>query len=127
LGQEARATETLEAAVSLPAVGQGALGIEARADDEPTRALLAPLHDRETATCVWVERGVMQALEGDCRTPLAAHARRAGDGLVLDAFVAEPDGTRLRRLSRSVEWPTTEAEALRFGIEVGEALKQASA
>jgi hydroxymethylbilane synthase len=143
LGLEARATEVLEPTVSLPAVGQGALGIETRADDAATRAILSPMHDHETAICVWAERGVMEALEGDCRTPLAAYAERRAerhaknaenaenerDMLTLTAFVAEPDGSRHRRIARSIAWPAqlppeeAEAVALRFGREVGEALK----
>lgn len=136
LGLEARATEVLAPTVSLPAVGQGALGIEARADDQATARLLSPLHDHETAMCVWAERGVMEALEGDCRTPLAAYAQHRGHALSLEAFVAEPDGTRFRRIARSVAWPVAtgspsrdrdrEAERLarNFGFEVGEALKR---
>ena len=128
LGLEARATEVLEPAVSLPAVGQGALGIESRADDAATRALLAPLHDATTAICVQAERGVMRALGGDCKTPLAAHARRDGDAIVLDAFVAEPDGSRLRSGSRRAAWPAgdgAEAEAARLGEELGAELLRA--
>src|SRR5262249_4953059 len=59
LGLVARATEVLSPDVSLPAIGQGALGIELRADDASTRTILAPLHDEVTATCVAAERGVM--------------------------------------------------------------------
>lgn len=125
LGLEGRATEVLEPEVSLPAVGQGALGIETRADDQKTRALLSVVHHAETATCVWAERGVMVALEGDCRTPLAAMATRTHEGMTLHAFVAEPDGSRFRRLSRSTQWPADERAAEAFGREVGEALKRA--
>ncbi len=129
LGLADRATEVLEPSVSLPAVGQGALGIEARADDEATRAILAPMHDLETAICVWAERGVMEALEGDCKTPIGAFARRvpgpSGDTLSLEAFVAEPDGARHRTLARSVAWPTdgdAERLARELGAEVGRTL-----
>jgi hydroxymethylbilane synthase len=117
LGLADRGTDVLEPDISLPAVGQGALGIEARADDAATRALLAVLHDAATAVCVQAERGVMRALGGDCHTPLAAHARRDGDDIVLDAFVAEPDGSRLRRGSRRAPWPDEAGAAL-----LGEAL-----
>lgn len=130
LGLEARGTEVLEPAVSLPAVGQGALGIEARSGDAATHALLAPLHHTETAICVWAERGVLEALEGDCKTPLAAFAQRQGDVLHLEAFIAEPSGAHFRRNARSLAWPTaapsaeSEMVARRFGREVGEALKR---
>ncbi len=116
------AQSALDVDVSLPAVGQGALGIEARAGDDAIAELLLPLHDPETAVCVWAERGVMEALEGDCKTPLAAYARRDGAALLMDAFVAEPDGSRFRRLSRSVAWPS-ERDANAFGRELGLALR----
>ncbi len=94
LGLAARATEVLSPKLSLPAVGQGALGIECRADDDATRALLAAMHDPTTATCVAAERGVLIALEGDCKTPIAAYAERIDVRLHLRAFVSEPDGSR---------------------------------
>jgi hydroxymethylbilane synthase len=122
LGLEGRATQVLEPDVSLPAVGQGALGIEARIGDANVAAALAPLHDLETATCVAAERGVMAALEGDCKTPLAAHARRVGDTMELAAFIAEPDGTNLRRASERTPWPN-ERDAAAFGREIGMRLK----
>jgi hydroxymethylbilane synthase len=123
LGLAERATSILPPEVSLPAVGQGALAIEARAADARVMGALAPLHDAETATCVAVERGVMAALEGDCKTPLAAHARKQGDELELAAFIAEPDGSRLRRASERTRWPTSEGEAEAFGREIGRRLK----
>lgn len=124
LGLEARATEVLPIDVSLPAVGQGALGIECRADDEATRALLSPLHDAVTAVCVAAERGVLVALEGDCKTPLAAHAcRAAGDALRLVAFVAQPDGGHFRQGERVVAWPEHAAEAHEIGLELGRCLR----
>lgn len=123
LGLEGRATEVLEPSVSLPAVGQGALGIEARADDEATRALLTPLVDVETTVCVSAERGVMIAAEGDCKTPIGAHARRAEDGsLHLAAFLAAPDGTSYRSGERSVPWPADPRAAEALGRELGASL-----
>ncbi len=122
LGLQARATQVLEPDVSLPAVGQGALGIEARIADAQVSAALAPLHDLETATCVAAERGVMSALEGDCKTPLAAYARRVGDDMELAAFIAEPDGTKLRSARERTPWPS-ERDADRFGREIGARLK----
>ena len=122
LGLAARATQVLEPDVSLPAVGQGALGIEARVGDENVAKALAPLHDLETATCVAAERGVMAALEGDCKTPLAAYARRDGNEMELAAFIAEPDGTKLRRARERSPWPNERAAAA-FGREIGMRLK----
>ena len=105
--------------VSLPAVGQGALGIEARSDDARVLGVLAALHDLETAVCVAAERGVMAALGGDCKTPLGAHATHVSDEMELGAFVAAPDGSRLRRARERTAWPGSEAHAEAFGREVG--------
>jgi hydroxymethylbilane synthase len=123
LGLEGRATALLSPDVSLPAVGQGALGIECRADDASTRAVLAKVHDPPTAACVAAERGVLRALGGDCKTPLGAHAERQGESMRLRAFVAGPGGENLRRAERVAPWPATEAEAEALGKVVGEGLK----
>jgi hydroxymethylbilane synthase len=129
LGLEARATEILSPEVSLPAVGQGALGIEARDGDTLVHTLLAKVHDPQTAICVAAERGVMVALEGDCRTPLGAYAERSADGtkLRLRAFVADPDGARLERGERTIAWPTAEADARALGVDLGSSLRAARA
>jgi hydroxymethylbilane synthase len=123
LGLEDRATEVLEPEVSLPAVGQGALGIECRVGDTETRALLARMHDARTATCVAAERGVLIALGGDCKTPLAAYAERTADTLRVRAFIAAPDGSKPRRAESTASWPATEAEAYDLGLALGRALK----
>jgi len=126
LGLESRATEILEPEISLPAVGQGALGIEAREGDSAVVSALKSLHDAHTASCVFAERGVMAALGGDCKTPLGAHAQRVegrdGDHMVLAAFVAEPDGSRMRTARERVAWPASEREAEAFGREIGSRL-----
>ena len=130
LGLEARATAILEPEISLPAVGQGALGIECRIEDASTRALLAVLHDEATSRCVAAERGVMVALEGDCKTPLGAFGERrvlAGGTveLYLRAFICEPDGTRLRRGDHTVAWPASDDEARVIGERLGAKLRAA--
>jgi hydroxymethylbilane synthase len=125
LGLEERATEVLDPAVSLPAVGQGALGVECREDDTVTRQRLAVLHDAVTAVCVAAERGVLLALEGDCKTPLAALALQQDGQLYIRAFVAEPDGTRLRQEEQTVAWPSSEEAARALGEEIGSSLKKA--
>jgi hydroxymethylbilane synthase len=130
LGLEGRATEILEPEISLPAVGQGALGIECRIDDEATRARLQVLHDPATSRCVAAERGVMVALEGDCKTPLGAFGERrvvAGGGLelVLRAFICDPDGTNLRRSENTVAWPASDDDARLVGESLGGKLKAA--
>jgi hydroxymethylbilane synthase len=123
LGIEGRAVAILSPEVSLPAVGQGALGIECRTNDVATRARLAPMHDLETATCVLAERGVLIALGGDCKTPLAAFAERAGDTIRLRAFVAHADGTAHRRGEREAPWPTSADEAHDLGLSLGRTLR----
>ena len=123
LGLEGRATDVLEPDVSLPAVGQGALGIESRIDDEGTKARLSVVHDPVTATCVAAERGVMIALEGDCKTPLGAFAVKDGDTFWLRAFVSNPDGSNLRRGEEKSAFPATEAEAEQLGLALGKRLK----
>lgn len=127
LGLEHRATAVLPPEVSLPAVGQGALGIECRADDARTRGLLAALHDEPTSRCVAAERGVLIALEGDCKTPIAAYGERVGGGsalsLHLRAFVSDPDGKNLRRAEETVPWPTSDEAAQDFGARIGRSLR----
>jgi hydroxymethylbilane synthase len=122
LGLEQRATSILPLDVSLPAVGQGALAIECRESDLGTRELLSALHDAQTATSVAAERGVLAAVGGDCRTPLGAHAQREQADMHLRAFVADPDGSRMRRKERRVEWPSSEAGAHDLGFELGKEL-----
>jgi hydroxymethylbilane synthase len=122
LGLEDQATEVLPPEVSLPAVGQGALGIEIREDDVAVRALLSAVHDRDTGLAVAAERGVLVSLGGDCKTPLAAFAERNAGGMRLRAFIADPDGSRVRRADRQAAWPETEREATELGLELGREL-----
>ncbi len=127
LGLADRATEVLSPEVSLPAVGQGALGIESRVDDEATRRLLAVLADEITSRCVHAERGVLAALGADCKTPLGAYAERIEkDGAVmmrLRAFVAKgADALGHARQDQTVSWPASDDDATAFGLSVGGAL-----
>jgi hydroxymethylbilane synthase len=82
---------------SLPAVGQGALGIEIRANRPELAALLKPLHDAETAACVFAERAMSRALAGSCQVPLGGFAEVQGDKLRMRGFVASPDGSKMLR------------------------------
>lgn len=85
----------------LPAAGQGAVGVECRADDDHMTRLLAALDDPATARCTEAERAVVARLEGSCQVPIGAFARLDGDGsLSLDAMVGRVDGTRVIRGSR---------------------------
>jgi hydroxymethylbilane synthase len=128
LGLSHRGTDILSPSRSLPAVGQGALGIECRIKDTETIARLRTLHDDLTSRCVAAERGVMLALEGDCKTPIGAFGERSvlvsGEvELRLRAFVAEADGTNVRRFESTMPWPASDEEARRFGEHVGHALR----
>lgn len=120
LGLEHRATELFEPEVLLPAVGQGALGIECRAGDDSVMSLLGRLHDCETATRVFAERGVLSAVGGDCHTPLAAYADRLDGALRLRAWVHL--GGTLRKREVATNWPATPEEARAVGEDVGRRL-----
>ena len=110
LGLAERITQAVPTAVMLPAVAQGAIGIEVRADDARMRALLAPLNDPDTAVRVAAERGFLERLEGSCRTPLAAHAVIDGDQVHLVAEALTLDGTQRWRVERT--GTRTQAHAL---------------
>jgi hydroxymethylbilane synthase len=123
LGLSDQVTQVFEPHESLPAIGQGALGIEARAGDDAVINALRFTHDPATAVAVACERGVMLAAEGSCQTPIAAHARRQGDRMQLHAMLADPDGSNARFAEESIAWPSDEAEARRFGMEIGARLR----
>jgi len=93
LGNRIRALITSED--SLPAVGQGALGIECRADRADVIALLQPLHHPDTAACVLAERALSRALAGSCQVPLGGFAEVQNGKLRMRGFVASPDGLRM--------------------------------
>lgn len=92
LGWAGQVTEALPPSLLLPAPGQGALGVQCRADDDRVLGFLAPLRDPATAVCVEAERGVSAALGADCSQPLAAYAQLRGEALFLQALLASPDG-----------------------------------
>lgn len=95
LGLSDRITALLSPEQSLPAVGQGALGIECRADRIDLVALMQPLHHQETAYCVEAERALSRVLGGSCQVPLGAFAEINNGTLQLRGFVAQPDGKRI--------------------------------
>lgn len=101
LGLGARIRAIIPSESSLPAVGQGALGIECRADRTDLAALLAPLHHADTAACVMAERAMSRALSGSCQVPLGGFAEVIGGNLRMRGFVATPDGKQLLRAERS--------------------------
>jgi hydroxymethylbilane synthase len=118
LGLTDRITQVLPFDVMLPAVGQGALGIECRADDAKTRAILANVEDQATRGAVTAERALLEHLRGGCMAPVGAIARVDLGNLQLSAVVLSADGTQ--RLAADQAGSPDEAEAL--GRRVAEAL-----
>lgn len=123
LGLEARIRARLNVQQSLPAVGQGAIGIECRLDDARVRALLAPLNHADTADRVCAERAMNTRLQGGCQVPIGSYAELHGDELYLRALVGAPDGSRL--LQAEIRGPRSEAEQL--GCALAEQLLDAGA
>ncbi len=104
--------------LSLPAGGQGAVGVECRTNDARTRALLAPLHHKDTADRVLAERALNRRLEGGCQVPIACYAELQDDNLYLRGLVGDPSGKTVLRAE--VTGPRAKAEQL--GVEVAEML-----
>ena len=118
LGFEDRIRSSISAEDSLPAGGQGAVGIECRSADSDVHALLAPLHHRETALRVTAERALNKHLNGGCQVPIACYALLEDDQLWLRGLVGQPDGGLLLRAEARAA--SSDAEAL--GVRVAEAL-----
>jgi len=97
LGALDKVSEIIPADIMLPAVGQGALGIETRENDEDTARLVAALNDPETRACVTAERALLHELEGGCQVPLGAWGRLENGVLQLDACLLSPDGKECLR------------------------------
>jgi len=124
LGLGDRIRALIEPESSLPAAGQGALGIEIRSDRPELAEWLAPLNDQPTLLAVSAERAVSRRLGGSCQVPLAAHALWRGSDLQLDAFVALPDGSRSIRAHATAPAATVaDAEALGAAV-AGDLLAQ---
>lgn len=122
LGEEAAATAILSPEEMLPAVAQGAIGVEIRTADERIRELLGPLHDPATATRIAAERALLAALDGSCKTPIAGLAELRDGGIVLRGMILTPDGRQCHEIERSA--PLADAE--RLGAECGAALRAAA-
>ena len=118
LGLDARIAEAIAPERILPAIGQGALGLECRVGDEEVEALIAPLNDEPDAICVRAERAMNAALDGGCQVPVAGYAVLDGDRITLKGLVASLDGREVIRAAESM--PATDPEAL--GGVVGESL-----
>ena len=123
LGLAERITEVLDAAWMLPAVGQGALGIECRADDGPTRTVLEAIDHLSTHRAVLAERAMLRELGGGCHVPIGARSEMATGTLTLRGVVLSPDGTR--RIDAVGSGPTSDAEML--GLHVARQLRQQGA
>lgn len=124
LGASEKITQIFKQDVMLPAVGQGALGIETRADDSEAVALAASLNDRETRACITAERALLRELEGGCQVPVGAWARiSASAELEIEAAVFSPDGTESVR--RDDVGAVADAEAI--GVRLGRSLIEAGA
>ncbi|WKC39240.1 hydroxymethylbilane synthase [Ectopseudomonas chengduensis] len=118
LGFEDRIRSSISAEDSLPAGGQGAVGIECRSADSDVHALLAPLHHRDTALRVTAERALNKHLNGGCQVPIACYALLEDDQLWLRGLVGQPDGGLLLRAEDRAA--SSDAEAL--GVRVAESL-----
>jgi hydroxymethylbilane synthase len=101
LGLADRVTEVLDADRMLPAVGQGALGIEVREGDDRVIARIAPLHDADTAHAVRCERAFLRALEGGCQVPIGALATVDGGGVTFRGFIGDLEGRRTWRTAET--------------------------
>jgi len=101
LGMADRITECLATDISLPAIGQGAIGIECRSNDVEINRLLSALHDPDTSLCVSAERAMNARLNGGCQVPIAGFAELRGDQLFMRGLVGHPDGSVLYRAERS--------------------------
>jgi len=119
LGLLACATALLDVDEFLPAVGQGAIGIEARIDDTITRALLAAIGDPDTAVALATERAFLAVLDGSCRTPIGGHAQVSGEAISFRGLIAKPDGSASFEVSR--QGHSDNAAAL--GADAGRELK----
>ena len=97
MGWKEKITQYLDAEKFLPAIGQGALGIETRRDDRTTNEIIAFLHHPETACCVSAERSFLKKLEGGCQVPIAAFGKIANEKLILEGLISSFDGKKIIR------------------------------
>jgi len=118
LGLAERITELISFSHVLPAVGQGAIGIECRTNDETTQQLIAPLNDKDTSLCVLTERAFSRRLNGGCQLPIASHAVIENNQIKVDGLVARLDGSKVIRLQKIGELE----DADKIGSSLAEAL-----
>ncbi|MCY1277151.1 Porphobilinogen deaminase [compost metagenome] len=123
LGFEDRIRSSISVEDSLPAGGQGAVGIECRTGDSEIHALLAPLHHQDTALRVTAERALNKRLNGGCQVPIACYAVLEGDQLWLRGLVGQPDGGQLLR----AEARAAAVDAETLGVKVADQLLEQGA
>ena len=120
LGLVQHATKIMDATEFLPAVAQGAIGIETRADNARVRDMLAKIDHADTSTAVACERAFLAELDGSCKTPIGGHATLSGGVLHFRGLIVKPDGSAAHETS--VAGPR--ASATTIGADAGRALKQ---
>ena len=120
LGLADKATALLDAQEFLPAVGQGAITIEARADDARTREMLARIDHADTSVALGCERAFLAVLDGSCRTPIAGHAVLTGDAISFRGMILRPDGSEAFETSRA----GSRRDAVALGADAGAELKR---
>ena len=113
LGLASRITSLIEPEVMLPAIAQGAIGLQIRAGDEATAKLVTAVNHRETAIAVHCERAFLATLDGSCRTPIAGQATLAGDVLTFHGETLTPDGQHVFTATRS----GAASDAVQIGID----------
>ncbi|WP_448218795.1 hydroxymethylbilane synthase [Endozoicomonas sp. 2B-B] len=118
LGMKSRIKSALPPELSLPAAGQGAVGIEIRSDDESIKQFLAPLHHEETATRVLAERAMNRKLNGGCQVPIGCYSELIDDQLYIRGLVGQPDGKVI--LSAEVYCAPSDGE--KGGVRLAESL-----
>jgi hydroxymethylbilane synthase len=123
LGREAAATAVLDVDAFLPAVGQGAIGIEVREADSRTRDLLARINHPDTLTALGAERAFLTVLDGSCRTPIAGHARIAAGTVSFRGLILRPDGSEAHETARA----GAAADAAKLGADAARELKSRAA
>jgi hydroxymethylbilane synthase len=119
LGLTEHATHVMSADEFLPAVAQGAIGIETRADNKGVRDILAGIDHADTSTAVACERSFLEALDGSCKTPIAGHATIAGDAVQFRGLIARPDGSAAHDIAGTGH----RKDAITIGHEAGRELK----
>ena len=120
LGLVQHATAIMSEQEFLPAVAQGAIGIEARANDERTREILARINHADTFTAIACERAFLAELDGSCKTPIAGHATLSGDTIHFRGLLAHPDGNP----SCEHQMRGPRADAIKIGTEAGRHIKR---